>query len=358
MAAVNKQLHRVVHLVAALKRGEYPNTASFASRLRTLDLDQNEDLAVSPKTVQRDIDYLRHSLDAPVVYDPGRRGYRLEDPSWEFPFLRLGGDELFATLFSSHLGETFLPPVLQDSLSSAQDVQLAAADPGNFSPELLGSVLHATASCVEPSDGVFNAVLRAWRSERRLAVDYRRASDERVLSRIVEPHALFLSDGAWYMRAYCHLRHDTRSLALHRCLHADLTDERFERSPGIVAEVRAGRIFDYDHVADVVVRCSAEKAAVLRERKWLPGQQCREETDGSLVLRYPAVPRQPLLWWVLSYAGHLVVGSPADLRHEIQVTAQALAEKHRATPSRASNGLARANKRPGHTGEKTSRENS
>ena len=326
-----KKVRRLVLFVEQLKQGTYPNAASFAGHLRQLDLKHNENVAVSPKTVKRDIAFLKDTLGAPIVYDSSERGYCLLDHSWTFPYLWLQGDDLFAALFSERVSQHLVPPPLQHQIDSLMAVQLAAGEPADISPELFNSLVVATHGHVAVEDDVFEAVTTAWRTERRLRIAYSRPDQEECISRDVDVHALFLSDGAWYVRAYCHLRKGLRSLALHRIDSAELLSERFMRRDSVAESMRSGQVFDYELVTEVEVDCTAEKAPIISERDWFPGQQIKHRGDhGGIRLRFPEVPRPSFVIWVLSYYGHLEVIQPEDLRDEVRDAAMQIAEVHRA----------------------------
>jgi predicted DNA-binding transcriptional regulator YafY len=155
-------------------------------------------------------------------------------------------------------------------------VQLAAGEPEKFDACLFSSVAIATSSRVAADSAeVFQTVSQAWRSARQLRLTYSAANSDAPESRVVDVHALFMSDGAWYARVYCHLRRDYRSLALHRITNPQLLDEPFTRSEEIAREIQSGHVFDYETVNNVIVRCDNEKAGIIREREWFPGQTIR-----------------------------------------------------------------------------------
>jgi len=320
---------RLVRLVGAMKRGEYPNARSLARQLA-----QSGRGAPAPcsRTLQRDIEYLRLELNAPVDYEPRRHGYYLRDPDWALPLEELRGDLLYASLLGKQLALAIVPPPLHLSLETALRAQLAAALPEEVDADLLRAVVFATGSQPSLEPQVFETVHAAWRETRRLRLLYRTDGEADGQWREVDIHALFLAQGAWYARAFCHLRQNWRSLALHRIAAADLLDQRFERSTQAIEQVRSGNVFDYATVRDAVVECQPDKARLLAERIWFPGQQSEPLADGALRLSFPTAPRPELLWWVLSYAGSLEVVAPADLREEVHQAATHLARRHRPTP--------------------------
>ena len=333
MARPGKQLRRLVRFVEALKRNDYPNAEMFAAKLQSLDLAENEDLAVCPKTVRRDIEHLRNHYRIPMDFDRARNGYYLTDPAWTFPFLELRGDELFASLLSGRLAGGILPPSIRESLQEAMAIQLAAGDPQELRPDLLESVILATGVQVPPEPALFDQVIAAWRDSRRLRIHYSASSAVQDHLREVEIHALFLSNHAWYARVFCHLRQGVRSLALHRIRQCEPMAETFQRDQALVREVKSGHVFDYTPVKNVVIRCSAEKAALIREREWFTGQQITVLADDRLELHYPFANRPEILWWVMSYAGHLEVRKPVDLREEVRQTAEVIRLLHTNSPA-------------------------
>lgn len=325
MVTENRRSKRLLQLVGAMKRGEYPNARSLA---RDLARHPDSRLAACPRTVQRDIEYLLFNLDAPVEYDPSRRGYRLADPEWVFPLDELPGDLLYASLLGEQLSLPLLPHPFRSDLETALKAQLAAADPDEVDAELLRAVVFATGATASLPANVFEAVHAAWRETRRLRILYETEGAKASTVRDVDVHALFLAQGAWYARAYCHLRGDWRSLALHRIREAGPLEAAFARDPSALAQIRAGNIFDYATVRDAAVICTPAKARVIAEREWFPGQRNQWQPDGSLRLDFPEAPRPELLWWVLSYAGHIELLQPHDLREEIRQCAKKMAEIH------------------------------
>jgi proteasome accessory factor B len=325
-------MQRIVRFVAEMKEGHFPNAVSFAKLLKGNEWDEDQPLGVSPKTVQRDIAFLHQRFHPPMAYDPEAKGYCLVDMSWSLPYLSLAENELFAALFSNRVSEPFLPAPILQAMGDVKTAELAAGEPGNMRLDVLESLVVATGSSVPVAPVLAQAVLRAWKDARRLRMRYTRGTDGVASDRDIDIHALFLSDGAWYARAFCHLRQGVRSFALHRISKADLLEARFQRSAAVVEEVRRGRVFDYDFVQDVCVTCVPERAKYFREREWFAGQQIQECPDGSLTVHYPAVPAPLFEQWVLSFGGAVTVTTPTGLRERIHLLAVTLAAGHEAGP--------------------------
>jgi len=66
--------HRIVWFDKQLRALLYPNRNTLAEKFE-----------ISVRQAQRDIDYMKNSLDAPIVYDARKRGYYYEDASYILP---------------------------------------------------------------------------------------------------------------------------------------------------------------------------------------------------------------------------------------------------------------------------------
>ncbi len=76
-----------------------------------------EELEVSRATVNRDLEHLRDSMNAPIIWDRGRRVYRLEPngsagPTYMVPGLWLTPAQAYAVLTLNNMVEKIAPSVL------------------------------------------------------------------------------------------------------------------------------------------------------------------------------------------------------------------------------------------------------
>src|SRR4051794_16872868 len=70
-------LARIMAIDQALRAGDWPNARTLGLRLE-----------VNPRTVRRDLTYLRDRLGAPVAFDPVKNGYHYTEPSFRLPYTR------------------------------------------------------------------------------------------------------------------------------------------------------------------------------------------------------------------------------------------------------------------------------
>lgn len=133
-------------------RSRYPNAAALAERFE-----------VSAKTAQRDIEFMRDRLLAPLVYVPARRGYRYEDSSYELPGLWLGEEELISLLLAFRLASAVPDSSLKSSLKSFlnQVLSLHSHGPGLSLDMLSRKVSVKNIEYSKTDDKTFQQVLGA-----------------------------------------------------------------------------------------------------------------------------------------------------------------------------------------------------
>ncbi len=129
---------------------------------------------------------------------------------------------------------------------------LPGADSGGPLATALGKLAQVLG--VDPAEAVSvtlgetrPAVLEALRSAvaqgRRARIDYYAYGRDERTTRDVDPFAVFAHQGAWYLRAYCHLAQDRRLFRVDRVVDAIVLDETFEHTPtGDTADGGAGPI--------------------------------------------------------------------------------------------------------------------
>jgi predicted DNA-binding transcriptional regulator YafY len=152
---------------------------------------------------------------------------------------------------------------------------------------------------------------------------------QEVTERIVDPYALALQWGYWYLAGHCHLRHELRTFRVDRIQKVEPTGETFEVPPGFSARDYLLRMAEecpatYYRVA---VRFDAEVAHIVRERQeeW---QDLTEHADGSVTLAFDA---SDLTWpcrWVLTYQDKATVIGPPELAARVRDAAQAIAARY------------------------------
>jgi len=152
---------------------------------------------------------------------------------------------------------------------------------------------------------------------------------QQVTERIVDPYALALQWGNWYLVGHCHLRDELRTFRVDRIHEAQPTGESFELPAGFSAREYLLRMAEERPATyyRVAIRFDPDVAHIVRERReeW---QQLTEQADGSVILAFDA---SDLAWpcrWVLTYQDKATVLGPPELAAMVRDAAQAIAARY------------------------------
>lgn len=85
MPKFKPQYRRLLYVDRKLREGAYPNCSTLA-----------DGWEVSAKTIQRDINYLKWELDAPIDYHRARHGYYYTERSYRLPAINVNESDLVA----------------------------------------------------------------------------------------------------------------------------------------------------------------------------------------------------------------------------------------------------------------------
>ena len=191
--------------------------------------DLAERLEVSRRTVYRDLDALS-GAGVPVVTDRGPRGGASLIEGYRTDLTGLTESELEALLAFGGQGpaaDLGLGPQL-DQASRKLAVAAGPRGAGRLQERVL--IDGERWSRPPPVPAHLTRVQDALWSDRRLRLHYRR-SLERVVERTVEPYGLVCKAGNWYLLAG--VDGDPRVYRVSRIEDAELSDEMFERPPGL-----------------------------------------------------------------------------------------------------------------------------
>jgi proteasome accessory factor C len=159
---------------------------------------------------------------------------------------------------------------------------------------------------------------------RRLHLRYWVPARDEATERDVDPLRLFTSEGAAYLKAYCHASEDLRTFKLSRVLSAEILDVEVA-APDDARQ----RAFDADLFTpaadDRLVTFSLDPAA-----RWVadyyPCEEVSERGDGGLIVRLRSHDDDWVRWLALGLAGVARLTDPPELAAQVrEAAASALA---------------------------------
>lgn len=171
-----------------------------------------------------------------------------------------------------------------------------------------------------PHRAAIDVLREAIRGRRAVAIHYRKPGGEDS-ERVVEPVLVRWEPAAeaLYLFAWCRLRDQLRTFALHRIVTAQLTGDHFAPRRDAIAEAdRAFRLWTRPGVEHVTLRFSPRVAGEVRERRWHASERWTDSADGGVTLEMDIAAPEELDRWLLGFGADVVVEAPASLATRIQ----------------------------------------
>ena len=325
------QYHRLRRIIAMVREGmaggRLPNRSDF-----------RRELEVSPRTLARDLDFLRDEERAPIAYEPARHGYRLTDATYDLPPVNLSRREVFSFSLARKILYAFEGTPLEMDMRSTLD-KIAGSLEGTFAVSLDALTEHMSVQAedrvvIDPA--IWEAVARAIERRDILRADYRRF-DGKSGRYDIEPLHLLAYHGNWYVLARS--RGSDKTFALSRFGKVAPTGKHFKRPARFDWRAFSREAFGIAHGEKperIRLLFPAHVATYIRERVWHPSQILREHRDGSLEMRIETSGHKELVRWVLSWVPDVAVLAQRSLREKLR---EALGSSAIATsPPRSTNG--------------------
>ncbi len=297
-----------------------------------------EELEVSRSTLKRDFEYLRDRLNAPLVWDRRRGGYRYEKPAAGMPQYALPGlwfneSELYALLSMDALLTDLQPGLLDYRLAPLRKRIRTLLGSGGHAAEEVGKRIKIAQLAARPVPGNhFKTIMGALLDRLRLKIHHYRRGPGSGMARVVSPQRLVYYRDNWYLDAWCHLRRDLRCFAVDAIGRVEVTaekaceidekrlDREFTSTYGIFAGYRK---------TDVRLRFSPECARWVAREEWHPDQRGALDDQGYYLLSLPYSHDTELLMDIMRYGPEVEILQPQELRGKIRTLLEKSLELYR-----------------------------
>ncbi len=312
MAKYKPQHSRLLFIDQKIRTGRYPNCSSLA-----------EEWEVSRKTIQRDIEYMRYQLDAPIEYSAKHRGYWYTEEQFTLPAMDIRESDLFGIYLADKLLVQYKGTPIYDSLCSVfkkieqslpEKVTTDSGDQKKF------TVFPPSSTTINPD--VWEIMIKSLCSSHRVTVVYK-TPGKSSLSRTIDPYHAVRFEGDWYVVGYCHLRKEVRTFSLSRMLTAKQTGEVFRIPADFDFQKLSGSRFGVHWGKEdicVEILFSNRVADYVKERIWHPSQNITEHKNGKVTLTLTVNHLLELKRWILSWGSEATVLVPSHLASEIRQT--------------------------------------
>ncbi|MCE9612809.1 MAG: WYL domain-containing protein [Lentisphaerae bacterium] len=309
MERSKSQFSRLMELDRRIRAGEYPNCLTFARKWE-----------VSQKTVQRDVDFLRDQLDAPVVYDKAKKGFCYTNRNWFLPSLSLGEGDLFDLLVASRALDQYRgTPVAKQLGRIFARLSELMPEQVTVRPELVYSQFSFTSPPARPVDeAIWVSVVRGLQYRLKLRMRYRTIRAPESRERELSPFHIANLQGDWYVFGWDSLRESVRQFAMSRIQSCTVTTTPFDVPVDFDPQKLLAHTFSRFSMGPtnhkVKLLFDAEVAESVLDRQWHADQQLRIRKDGRIQITFHLAGLWEVYRWVLAWGRHVRVLAPAELQ--------------------------------------------
>jgi predicted DNA-binding transcriptional regulator YafY len=310
----DKPVARAIKLVTLIENN--------GSGLRVTDMA--EQLGANTRAVYRDLQVLE-ALRVPIYPDKdGRESYWKIDPDYR---TKLSVPFTLSELLSLYLAQESIRPldgtVLHDSLQSLFEKVWAVLPKPLFKQmvELRSSFISGLPAQKNYGDyREFVKVIHEALEGRRVLQLLYHPRDQLPAERKVNPYAVHLHNGSFYVIGYCHLRKSIRTFVVDRMQKIKLTEESFSRPLDFSLESYLRHSFGMftEELVRVKVRFQKSLTRYLLERRWHPSQKNKKLKDGSLELAFEVAGTKEIKTWIMGFGSLAKVLEPGSLIEEIK----------------------------------------
>jgi predicted DNA-binding transcriptional regulator YafY len=270
-------LERMMRIHRMIEDGEYPNCTKMAGLFE-----------MSVRTLKRDIEFMKESLQMPIEFDVPKNGYYYARSVPQFPRVPLTEKEIVGLFVAqktiAQYQGTSLQPVLESAFRkmTAQLDELVRFSLGNLD-EVLSIRPFAPGDTELES---FELLTRAVRERRAVRFWYRKHGQVNRQPRRVHPYRIAYVNNQWTMFAFDPKPKEMRKFVLFRLSRPELTEERFTASKKFdLDEELSGSLGAFKGGDDyqVLVDFDAWGADDVRGRRWHSSQELTELEGVSCV---------------------------------------------------------------------------
>jgi proteasome accessory factor B len=317
MIATHPPILRIMRIHQAIREKRYPNVPGLAKLLE-----------VSRRTVQRDVEFLRDQLSAPLAFNPLEGGYEYTEEGFSLPEVQMTEGEVLALMVADRALSAYRGTEYEDLLRQLLHKAIAAlGDQRTVSPQVIEKA-YSFGHTAPPSRidmAIFAKIEKAVRERETLEVVYHTQSRDATARRRIDPYHLANVDGDWFLLAYCHKHQEVRVFKPARIRSVRATGQIFvprNFDPAAFLQTKLGTMSG-DRIFDAVLRFDATLAAHILERDWGAGYKIQTLMNGGVEITFRSENADAVIRWCLSWGpGAEVVSPPWVRRRARQILSQ------------------------------------
>jgi predicted DNA-binding transcriptional regulator YafY len=318
------QFSRLLELDKRIRQGLYPNCLNFSA-----------DWEVSQKTVQRDIDFLRDSLNAPIDYDREKKGFYYTTTQWFMPSISVSEGDLVAILVAEKALEQYRgTPIAAELERVFSKITDLLPDKITVRPELIFNKFSFTTPPTRAIDmETWSTVVRGLVNQKWLSMVYQSPEKGITPGRMIASLHMANLQGEWYLFGKIEGEDRVRQFSIGRIQSVKLTDRAFDTpadfDPKTLLANTFGRYVLNDHNHSVRLLFNKEVATWVLEKQWGPKQVIRNRKNGDIELSFSAAGVYEVFRWVMAWGRWVTVLAPTELKKMVDEEITAMCKVRR-----------------------------
>ena len=285
-------LPRILFIDREIASGKYPSSAKMAKKYET-----------SLSSIGRDISFMKDSLNAPIEYDAGHRGFYYTEQNYRIPAGFSGAEDLLALGMAKSILSLYRNTPLYEAARNLLDCITVPLNSEGKDGWYENRIVVPQIPCASVNPEVWKTITAGLRENRVITFDYQGIWGGEYKSRRVKPYQLLFDTGAWYLYGFAEDRKAIRIFSLSRMKNATLTAEHFSLPKNFdYRSSDSGSFFGIFAGQEKFSFCIGfydESAVWVQERQWTVDQEI-EETDDGVVMTFTSTQYHKVLEWILS----------------------------------------------------------
>lgn len=312
---------RILKIDDMIRSGTYPNVPKLM-----------KEFEASRSTIMRDIEFIRDQYQAPLEYDPDRRGYYYTDSTFFIKSVMLSEGELFTVSTIMPLLDQYKNTPLEASFKNilSKMMELLPDQVQVDSAFNTNGVTFIKDPLPEISETTFNSIFEATRIKKTVEFYYRSISSQDYSFRKFDPYNVLCQKGNWYIIGHCHKHNDIRVYALSRMKDIEITKDKFQIEKDFnvkkYIDPEFGIWLNSEQPKKIELLFNSNLNTYILERVWHVNQECKQNPDGSVYLSFMSNQLQETLHWVLSFGSSVKVLNPPELQNKLKEEIKKLGE--------------------------------
>jgi predicted DNA-binding transcriptional regulator YafY len=309
------------------KAGRYPNARGLA-----------EQYGISPKQAQRDIEFARDRLKAPLRFNRRQNGYEYEDTRYELPPIWCSQDELLSLCVALRLAAAVPDKLVKSSLHDllGKFLDFRSSSPAASIRHMEGKISVKNIEYYRVDEDIFHRALTALLQGTCISINYRTPHTAKETQRTIRPLHLLHYMGNWHLIAYCTLKRELRDFTLSRIRSIVKSDKWIDLPEGLHSIENFIKssfgVISGDHNVEVRLRFTPAVAEWVSEQIWHHDQKLVANSDGTLDLHFPVSDFREVKREILKFGADVKVLEPVELREEVKKEIEKMVKVYESSP--------------------------